>query len=152
MADINQVRRQQLRKLVGEYEGMTALARKLGLKKGAYISQLLTDPPVRTISEKTARGWEKILSLSPGWMDSTPQASATHTNGVAYANGTPRTGVDVSLLTNTLAAVGDALASSGLRLSPGKVAELVAMQYEDASRTGRVDHARIQLILGLIQG
>ena len=58
MADINEVRRSNLRRLVEENEGMNNLARRLGLTKGAYISQLLTDPPVRTISEKSARKWE----------------------------------------------------------------------------------------------
>ena len=53
--DTNEVRRQNLRRLVGEHEGMGKLSAKLGLTKSAYLSQFLMDNPARTISEKTAR-------------------------------------------------------------------------------------------------
>jgi len=66
------IRRGNLRALVERYGGQGALARKLGLKKGAFISQVLSTPPVRPISEKTAAKWEKKLELPDGWMSRPP--------------------------------------------------------------------------------
>lgn len=93
MATVQDVRRSNLRRLVSEYEGMTNLAHKLGLTKGAYISQLLTDPPVRSVSEKTARKWEAQLKLPEGWLDGQPKAQ-----------GAPPP-VNVALLAQSMAAV-----------------------------------------------
>lgn len=139
MADIKEVRRQQLRRLVSEHEGMNSLARKLGLAKGAYISQLLTNPPTRDISEKTARKWEKMLRLSDGWLDGV---------GAAPVNGSA---LNSELLAQVLAAVTDALKDAKVTLAPKQLAELVTMQYADALSAGRLDTSRIHLVVGLLK-
>jgi hypothetical protein len=139
MADIKEIRRQQLRRLVNEHEGMNNLARKLGLAKGAYISQLLTNPPVREISEKTARKWEKQLRLPEGWLDRTsPSVSA---NGA----------LNTQLLTQVIIEVHEALQLAKIVLSPAQLADLVTMQYTDAAAVGRVDPERIQRLIGLLK-
>lgn len=142
MADIKEVRRQQLRKLVTEHEGMNNLARKLGLNKGAYISQLLTNPPHRDISEKTARKWEKILRLPEGWLDRATPASMPQANGAA---------VNSELLAEVMVAVNEALRQAKITLSPVQLADLVAMQYADAFPTGRVNPDRIGKLVGLLK-
>ncbi|MDP3939864.1 MAG: hypothetical protein Q8R92_17235 [Deltaproteobacteria bacterium] len=139
MADIKEIRRQQLRRLVNEHEGMNNLARRLGLAKGAYISQLLVTPPHREISEKTARKWEKILRLPEGWLDG---AGVTPTNGSA---------LNTELLARVLSEVTEALKVAKVNLTPAQLADLVAMQYADALPGGRVDPTRIQRLIGLLK-
>ena len=141
MVDMQEVRRKNLRQLVSKYEGMNGLARALGLAKGAYISQLLTDPPVRTISEKTARKWEQQLGLADRWLDrqSSGQASAATTS------------IDADLLERVLTAVLEELKKAGVTLAPARLSELVTMQYTDAVALGGADHARIRKIVGLLK-
>ena len=69
MSDIYSIRKKNLHRLVIDNDGQNNLARRLGLTKGAYISQLLAIPPIRTLSEKTARKWERQLGLPHLWMD-----------------------------------------------------------------------------------
>lgn len=140
MADIKEVRRQQLRKLVNEHEGMNALARKLGLTKGAYVSQLLTDPPTRDLSEKTARKWEKILRLPDGWFDRAAPSVA--------ANGSA---LNSELLAEVLTSVSEEMRIAKVSLPPAQLADFVAMQYADALPTGRVDRARIQKLVWFLK-
>lgn len=141
MADIKETRRQQLRRLVNEHEGMNNLARKLGLAKGAYISQLLTNPPVRDISEKTARKWEKQLRLPEGWLDRT--APGAPANGAATFN--------AQLLGEVITEVHEALRLAKITLSSAQIADLVTMQYTDAAAAGRLDPERIRVVIGLLK-
>jgi hypothetical protein len=115
---------------------MNNLARKLGLTKGAYISQLLTDPPLRSLSEKTARKWEKRLGLSDGWLDGRQEASRAF---------------DALLLEHVLAVVFDSLKAAKLELRPAQLSELVVMQYTDAVALGRLDEERVRKLVKLLK-
>lgn len=137
---INDVRRSNLRKLVIKYEGMNALARQLGLNRGAYISQLLTENPIRVISEKTARKWEKTLGLAEGWLDSTPAPAP-----VAPV-------LDTGLLTEVVKTVVEGLQQTGVNLPPARLADLISMQYADAVAAGKLDIGRLNTILSLLKG
>jgi hypothetical protein len=102
---IFEIRREQLSLLSQEKGGHNELGRLLGLKKGAYISQIINNNPKRTtLSEKTARTWEKKLKLIPGWFD-TPSGAAT---------------INVDVLAATLSTIADTLKdlASQLRSSP----------------------------------
>jgi hypothetical protein len=142
MADVQEVRRTNLRHLVTEHEGMGKLAKKLGLAKGAYISQLLTEPPVRTISEKSVRKWEKILSLPEGWMDGEPRRYGGQATGAT---------INTALLTQVISAVTEALKAAKVDLPTAKVSDLVALSYSDALALGRVDTDRLQTLVGLLK-
>lgn len=146
MADIKEVRRQQLRRLVSEHEGMNNLARKLGFSKGAYISQLLTNPPHRDISEKTVRKWEKQLKLPDGWFDRAATPSVT-----APANGSASVTLNSELLASVVAEVNEALRLAKVNLAPMQFADLVTMQYADALPAGRVNPDRIHKLVGLLK-
>ena len=136
--DIAEIRRRNLRRLVNDHEGMNNLARKLGLTKGAYISQLLSNPPLRQISEKTARKWEKQLRLPEGWLDATKS--------------TPASGLDHGLLERVITEVLSALDTAKIQLKPAKLAELIVMQYTDAVVLGRVERGRVLKIVGFLKG
>ena len=139
--DIQDVRRRNLRRLVQDYEGMNSLARQLGLTKGAYISQLLSDKPQRAISEKVARNWEKKLGLTQGWLDGNPENKAAIT----------RQTLDAALLERVILEVAKAAHDLGVTLQPGRLSELVAMQYVDATTLGQVDPERVRKIVGLLK-
>ena len=138
MTDTNEVRRQNLRRLVNEHEGMTHLAKRLGLGRGAYISQLLTTPPVRKISEKTARKWERMLRLPEGWLDS-------HTAEGVVAP------LNAQLLAAVISEVHQALRVAKVTLPDPQVADLIVLQYKDALPVGRIDPERIRGIVALLK-
>lgn len=140
--EISEIRRMNLRRLVSEHGGMGHLARKLGLTRGSYISQMLMDPPVRPISEKVVRKWESLLRLPTGWFDGQPRANAGATHPAQ---------VDAPVLTAVLSEVLDALRAAKINLSPAGISELVALHYSDAVSSGRVDPDRIRRIVGLIR-
>ena len=122
--DIQEVRRRNLRRLVTDHDGMNNLARKLGLTKGAYISQLLSEKPLRGISEKVARKWERSLGLAYGWLDS--EASTQVKTNLPM--------VDANMLERVILEVTQAAKEANVTLQPGRLAELVAMQYSLVSR------------------
>ena len=134
---IAEIRRKNLRKLVSDYEGMNKLASQIGLSKGAYISQMLMDPPVRPFTEKTARKWEEKLGLSVGWFDEQHDRDSPS--------------IDTHLLAQVLEAVDSVMRKAKVVLSPAKIAELVAMQYADSVPTGRVELKRIKSIVDLLK-
>lgn len=139
MSDINEIRRKNLRKLVTEYEGMNSLARRLGLGRGAYISQLLSDPPVRRFGEKTARKWEKILGLADGWMDIPPGGSR-----VIPPSETQK------MIEEIVKKVLDEVAARKLKFASSQIAGLIGMLYKDAEMTGGFNVAKLNQILDLI--
>lgn len=69
MRNVFDTRRDNLRRLVGQWGGPTSLSRKLGHSNGSYMAQLVGPHPSREISEKVAREIEAKLGLPIGWMD-----------------------------------------------------------------------------------
>ena len=134
--DMQEIRRESLRRLVQEYGGMTALAKLLGHARGSFISQLLSDAPPRPISEKSVRKWERMLTLPPGWMDGTVKAPVS---------------VDTRMLRSVIEAATEALSSSSVRLDAARFAELIASCYGDALAVAAVDISRIASIVGTLR-
>lgn len=139
MDTIHETRRQNLRKLVAEHEGMNNLARKLGLTKGSYISQMLTTPANRTLSEKTARKWERALKLPDGWLDRPVGTAPTlgSTNDV--------------LLAQVVAAVQEEIHQQKVSFGASQLGEFIALQYKDALAAKTVDRNRIRAIVALFK-
>ena len=74
MKKIEEVRRQNLLRLVAEKGGERAIYEKVGVTQG-YLSQLKAGGPTlsksgRNMGEKTARKWEQALGLRSGYFDS----------------------------------------------------------------------------------
>lgn len=146
MSDVKEVRRANLRRLVIEHEGMNTLARKLGMNKGAYISQLLSDPPIRPITEKTARKWERALGLPEYWFDAKNQ----FTQPTAPAATPPPAAANGKLLTEVVTQVLTELKVRG-ELTPAEVADLIEMVYQDSVAAGRVDVEKLKKLVALIK-
>ena len=57
-------RRENLRRLIGQWGGPTSLSKKLGHANGSFIAQIAGPNPRREISERTARVAVVISGLS----------------------------------------------------------------------------------------
>lgn len=105
-------RRENLRKLIDELDGVTVLSKKLGYKNASFLVQMAGPNPIQEISEKTARRIESKLGLVVGWLDRSAPA-------VPKRNGEDET-LDV------LRELGKAADRLGAVLSASKMADLVA--------------------------
>ena len=143
MSDIEETRRKNLRRIVNEHEGMNTLGRKLGYARGAFISQMLTDPPTRPFSEKTARKFERKLRLQEGFFDKPP----TPMGSVAA----PLQALNPAVLTAALGAVFDALKAAKVTPSTAQMADVVMMAYMDGLPTGQVNAEFVQRAVNLLK-
>lgn len=139
VTDVHDLRRKNLKALVQQWEGPTNLAKKLGYAGPSYVSQMVSGN--RPITEKTARHMEAKAGLPAGWFDT------------AHANGpTARpASVDTRLISSVVSTVGSLLEEAGLHLHPNKFAELVAMVYEEAAKTGHVDEQYVQRLINFVR-
>lgn len=139
VTDVHDLRKKNLKALVQQWEGPTNLAKKLGYQGPSYISQMVSGN--RPITEKTARQIEDRAGLPPAWLDT------VHTNGGA---GRPAV-VDTRLISRVVSTVGTSLEEAGVHLHPNKFAELVAMVYEEAAKTGHVDEQYVQRLINFVR-
>ena len=72
MQSVYDKRRENLRRLIGQWGGPTSLSKKLGHANGSFLAQIAGPHPRREISERTARSIEGTLGLPLGWMKVLP--------------------------------------------------------------------------------
>ena len=138
MRSIYDTRRDNLRRLIGQWGGPTSLSRKLGHANGSYVAQLAGPRPSREVSEKVAREIEGKLKLPLGWMDQDHPAGGPHLNDEA--------------LTECVKAVATCLRDAGLRPPPGQYATIVQLTYDRMKLTGQVDEDYINKLIELARG
>lgn len=138
MFNIYEIRRVNLRALIGQWGGPTSMSRKLGHANGSYIAQIAGPNPSRDISEKTAREIEGKLGLPLGWMDQDHPTTEQKLNDQA--------------LTDVVRAVATVLRDAGLRPDPETYGTLVQLAYDRAKLTGRIDENYIQKLTTLARG
>jgi hypothetical protein len=136
MRTIYDIRRDNLRTLMGQWGGPTSLSRKLGHSNGSYIAQIAGPNPSRQISEKVAREIEAKLELPLGWMDQehAPVPDALDDQG----------------LTECVTAVATVLRDTSLRPTPAAYAQLVSLAYDRFKLTGRIDEPFLQRLVSLL--
>lgn len=61
---IGQIRRARLKSLIAERGGPNAIAHELGYKNASFLSQMCCPNPIREVTEKTARSFERKLGLA----------------------------------------------------------------------------------------
>lgn len=135
--NISNLRKMNLRALIAQWGGPTNLAKKLGHSGPSYLAQLVSEN--RPVTEKAARAIEQKLDMEIGWLD------REHTGTITPVR------VDQTLITKAVLAVGAALEEHGLQVKPAKFADLVALVYEEAAKTGDVGEALIQRIVRLLK-
>lgn len=118
-------RRINLRELIEQWGGPGALGEKLGYQKGSFLVQMAGPHPTREVSERTARKIEATLGLPKGWMDEPHDGDRQAASAVS-----------IDVVADTIRMVGQACEDSGLKLTPSKFADLVAMVYVDAMEAG----------------
>lgn len=126
--DKNEVRRENLRRLINESGGPSALAKRLGYSNASFLVQMAGPKPMRQVTEKTARSFEEKLGLPSGYFES--------------ATETPQVGATVEVIR----LVGKLLEDEGVALPPVKFAELVAFAL-----TERPSHDSIKQVVRLMK-
>lgn len=67
---MNEVRRQQLQKLIAQQGSSRKLSQLLGYSNASFLTQMAGPSPTRDVTEKTARKIEQTLGLPEKWLDS----------------------------------------------------------------------------------
>ncbi len=139
-AEIQTLRKKNLRALIKQWHGPTKLAKELRYSGPSFLSQMIG--PNKPISETTARGIEDVLSLEPGWMDTdhTAQPVVEQVENRAY--------VDASLINDVMVSVMTVLNSTAVTVPPC-LPGLVSLAYEHAAAHGRVDTDYIDRLVKL---
>jgi hypothetical protein len=138
MQSVYDKRRENLRRLIGQWGGPTSLSKKLGHANGSFLAQIAGPHPRREISERTARSIESTLGLTVGWLDQDHHGSNHQLNDAALAE--------------VVRAVATCLRDVGLRPGPDVYASLVQLAYDRAKLLGRIDEPFITQIIGLTRG
>jgi hypothetical protein len=131
-------RRENLRRLIEQWNGPAALAAKLGYKTASFMVQMAGPNPTREVTEKTARKIEDDLGLPAGWLDGKPDTR-------------PSPGVDTNQVAEIIRLVGHTAEEMGVKLPNTKLADVVALVYSDAqtNKTLRVEY--LQQLLRLLK-
>jgi len=108
LVSTNEIRVENLRRLIRDSGGPSALAKRLGYSNASFLVQMAGPSPIRQVTEKTARNIESKLGLEPGALDSGIQRP------------------DVALTVDVIRLVGRVLEEEGVALPPVRFAELVA--------------------------
>ena len=118
--DVFANRRTNLRNLIEQWHGPLAIAKKIGYSNASFIVQMSGPNPTREVSERTARRIEEALGLPAGWLDEKPG----HNEGVSR--------VDMALVSLVIRAAMQTAEDEGIRLSPSKLGDIVALVYANA--------------------
>ncbi len=155
-------RRENLRKLIEQWNGPLPLAKKLGYKTASFLVQMAGPNPSREVSEKTARDVEEKLALPTMWLD---QEHAKHNSKKAvgaaahirpsapkhHETKVSDNTVDVGVISQVIRVVGQAAEDAHVHFSPEKLANVVLMVYDDVQITGEVRVQYVQQLLQLLK-
>lgn len=114
-------RRSNLRQLIEQWGGPKPLSAKLGYSNASFLVQMAGPNPTREVTERTARKIEQTLDLPAAWLDRTPGSEPV----------SPAV-VDMTLVATVIRVVVSSAEDDGIRLSPTKLGDLVALVYQDA--------------------
>ena len=137
-----EIRKTNLHLLIEQHKGPTTLAKILGYNGPSYLSQMAGGH--RHVTEENARRIERAHNLPEGWMD------VDHTGEEIAPQAPQPPAICTSLLREVVRHVATALEESNIKLPPHKLADFVAMVYEEAAESGRIDARFIQRTVKLI--
>lgn len=138
MGDVQESRRKKLELLrSARQETWKELAKALGLSTSSFLSQLMSGE--REFTEKTARKYEKKLSLKLGYFDEDP----TENSGTV-------THIDMEIVADAAVRVIRLSAQDRrAKLSDAQLRKIVGMAVVQASRDGGVNEEYIKQLLAL---
>lgn len=136
------VRRENLRRLIAQRGGANALAKELGYSNASFLSQMAGPSPMREVTEKSARAFEKKLGLAEGYLD----RESGSTGSPAASMG------DVPLTVDVIRLVGRVLEDEGMQLPPMRFADVVALALTDAvEHGGKVRSEMVKQVVRLLK-
>lgn len=118
METIDEVRRENLRRLFRQHGGASALSRKLGYSTPSFMTQTAGPNPTRAVTSKNARRYEEVLGLPHG-DDEPPQGSSAPA------------GVDAAVIADVIRLVGQVLQEEQIGLTPARFADVAALAVQD---------------------
>lgn len=171
MRPITDIRRDNLRRLIEDNDGPSAVATMLGYVNSSFMAQLAGPNPIRNVTEKTARKYEEKLGLPSGWFDTegaqrvritdsglehivahhidhTQQTSTPLTQSVSQPNVSVSADDQVDLLA-LIKLVGKLCEEKNVQMPVTKFADLVALALVDAQSHG--GHVREEHLASVIQ-
>lgn len=128
------IRRENLRRLMHERGGPTALASELGYANGSYIAQVAGPNPRKAITEKVAREWETKLGMPVGWFDRNTSWDREFTERL----------VEIVAMIAELATV------ARVRLSEKQMSLLAQLVREHGHATGKLDRGYAGRLIELL--
>ncbi len=142
-----------VRTLAARYDTQVDLAVALGLTKSG-LNQLIGPNPIRPISERMARRFEKRLRLAPDTLDTEP-VKPSGAPGAPAHQPTPYSPLEpmheVQILDTVMRAADDAKKRVGLILTDEKYRALVSILFKSAARSGgQVDAAEVDNLVRLM--
>ncbi len=142
-----------VRTMAARYDTQVDLAVALGLTKSG-LNQLIGPNPIRPISERMARKFEKRMRLAPGTLDGEPVKPSGAPGAPSYT-ATPSPALEpmqeVQILDTVMRAADDAKKRVGLILTDEKYRALVSVLYRSAARSGgQVDPAEVDNLVRLM--
>lgn len=135
------VRRENLRRVVRELGGHAAVAKRLKLAGSSWVSQLIQG--IRPFTEKTARKFEKGLGLRPGTLD-TPGSLDGLSRDAGLVNR------DVPGIAEALACVNSLLSARKQTLTTEKFGIVIEIVFSQGVKHGTIDAELAEKILDLI--
>ena len=141
MSKVVDIRRANLRALIGERGGLTDLSNRLGYRNPSFLSQMAGPNPTREVTEKTARKIEQTLGLGVGSLDR-PIGQQRPASQAAEA---PQHDDLVLAVAEVIRQVGRACEDEGVTLAPAKFAEVAALVLEGSPTPAdrpRPEHVR----------
>lgn len=139
---ISNYRRENLRRLIKENGGPLALATKLGYTNSSFLVQMVGPSPIREVSERTARSYEKQLGLDTMSLDkevdvtvydSTRTMTSRRRN--LPADKVPDT-MSVSDIGKLIQMIGAICESEEVNLPQAKFADIITLVLVDAAAHG----------------
>lgn len=148
MSKVAEIRRANVRSLIGERGGLSALSAKLGYKNPSFLSQMTGPDPTREITEKTARKIESALGLGVGSLDvplGQQRAAQTPARGGSVDEGL------VQFVADTIRTIGTACEAEGVAPAPSKFSEIVALVLSETLERGSARPERVQALVRLLK-
>lgn len=140
MSQMDERRRANLKRVVEELGGPTAVAKRLKLSGPSWLAQIMSGH--RAFTEKTARKFEKGLGLRQGSLD-----LDSH-----YAESAKPTTVnrEVPQVMETINVIQSLLTARNQTLTQVKFGQVVDTVFSHVIKTGKVDPVLVEKILDLL--
>lgn len=144
--DLAEVRRNNLRQIVAQWGGPSALSKRLGYANASYLVQMVGPTPTRDVTEKTATKIEQVLALLPGALSQGDMQA----NTTSIQSETPPVKISGGHIAVAISAVSQGCERLNKKLSTNKFADVVAFVYEELETRGTLlDAQRVDQLIQL---